>query len=318
MSQFSVPSPSSSASSPLAPFALSPQDRDLRPSWGTIASGALSLALIAAIVHQFAGFDLARLRSLLPSSPLFWIVFAAFYMVTPASEWVIFRRLWTIPLSGMTALLRKKVYNELLLGYLGEAYFYGWARQRVEMTSAPFGAVKDVAILSAMAGNLVTLGLLIAMWPFIRLTELGIDSRLLVWSLGIILVISLIATFARTRVFSLPRQQLMFIMQQHVLRIGLTIACWALLWHLALPAVALSWWLYLATLRMLVSRLPLIPNKDLVFAGVAVFTLGHETDIASLMALIAGLTIAAHLLVGAVVAMADLVRPSVVARPARP
>ena len=72
-------------------------------------------------------------------------------------------------------------------------------------------------------------------------------------------------------------------MQQHVLRIGLTVAAWALLWHLALPAVSLSWWLYLATLRMLVSRLPLIPNKDLVFAGVAVFTLGHETDIASLM-----------------------------------
>ena len=69
------------------------------------------------------------------------------------------------------------------------------------MTSAPFGAVKDVAILSAMAGNLVTLGLLVAMWPFIRLTELGIDSHLLVWSLGLVLVISLVVTFpARPRV----------------------------------------------------------------------------------------------------------------------
>ncbi len=306
-----------STASPLASFALQPQDRDPRLSWGAIVSGALSFALIVVIVHQFAGFRFAELHKLLPASPLFWMMFVVFYLVSPVSEWVIFRRLWAIPASGLAALLRKKVYNELLLGYLGEAYFYGWARQRVEMTSAPFGAVKDVAILSAMAGNLVTLGLLIAMWPFIHMTALGIDSRLLFLSLGVILLISLAATVLRERVFSLPRHDLVFIMWQHVLRIALTIGFWALLWHLALPVVALSWWLYLATLRMLVSRLPLVPNKDLIFAGVAVFTLGREADIASLMALMAGIIVIAHVVVGIAIALADLALPAVVRTGAR-
>ena len=60
----------------------------------------------------------------------------------------------------------------------------------------------------------------------------------------------------------------------------------ALMWHLAMPAVALSWWLLLATMRMLLSRLPFVPNKDIVFAGIAVLLVGHDLEIAALMIVI--------------------------------
>jgi hypothetical protein len=295
----------------LSQLELTPQDRNLRPSWGTIVSGALSFALVVAIAFQVRTLNLATITKLLPDSLLFWGVFLAYFLVGPVSEWVIFRRLWAIPSSGVIPLLRKKVYNELVLGYLGEAYFYSWARKRVGMTSAPFGAVKDVAILSAMAGNASTLALLILMWPFVGVTQLGLDTHLVVWSLGVILVVSLAMTLLRRQVFSLPLSDLWFIMQVHLVRICASIAFLAMMWHLALPAVALQWWLFLATLRMLVSRLPLVPNKDLVFAGVAVFTLGREGDIGSLMALVAGLVLVAHLIVGAFVLLADLVRPDI-------
>jgi hypothetical protein len=294
-----------------APLDLTPQDRGARPGWAAIASGALSLALLAAIAFQARSLNFAKLQELLPNSPLFWAAFLAYFMATPASEWVIFRRLWSIPGSGLIPLLRKKVYNEMLLGYLGEAYFYGWARRRVEMVSTPFGAVKDVAILSAMAGNAATLALLVVMWPFIGVTQLGLDTHLVVWSLGIILIVSLGMTFLRRQVFSLPFPDLAFIMQAHLVRIVASTAFLALMWHLALPEVALVWWLYLATLRMLVSRLPLVPNKDLVFAGVAVFTLGHEGDIGSLMALVAGLVLAAHIVTGLLVLAVGLLRPDI-------
>ena len=59
-------------------------------------------------------------------------------------------------LSGLIALHKKRISNEVLLGYSGEAYFYAWARQRSQMVAAPFGAVKDVSILSAIAGNAIT------------------------------------------------------------------------------------------------------------------------------------------------------------------
>ena len=65
-------------------------------------------------------------------------------------------------------------------------------------------------------------------------------------------------------------------------------------------------WLALATLRMLISRLPFLPNKDVIFAGLAVLLLGHDAEISSLMAMIAALLLVTHLVVGAIFATIDL------------
>jgi hypothetical protein len=94
----------------------------------------------------------------------------------------------------------------------------------------------------------------------------------------------------------------------HLLRIVVTTVLSAVLWHMVLPAVPVMWWLLLATLRLLISRLPFIPNKDVVFAGVAVFTLGHETDIAALMTMMASAILLVHLLLGVGLVASDLVR----------
>jgi hypothetical protein len=97
-------------------------------------------------------------------------------MVGPVSEWVIYRHLWRIPFSGLGALLRKLVSNELLLGYLGEVQFYAWARARLNMVAAPFGAIKDVTILSALTGNIVTLVMLAGAWRLISSGAFGMEG----------------------------------------------------------------------------------------------------------------------------------------------
>jgi len=78
------------------------------------------------------------------------------------------------------------------------------------------------------------------------------------------------------------------------------------MWHLVLPQVPLHLWFVLSTLRMLVSRLPLVPNKDVIFAGIAVFVIGHEARIDDLMTMMAGLILATHLMVGAGFGLAGL------------
>lgn len=304
-----MPDPAAALRPDVPAIELTPQDRSPKRGRNAVFSILLSLAVIAAVVHEMGGLDLHGLLAMVPTTPGFWLVFAASYLITPASEWIIFHRLWTIPPAGFLALLRKKVYNELLLGYLGEAYFYTWARRRVSLEAAPFGAVKDVAILSAMTGNGVTIALLAIMVPTLGSTQLGLDMRMLTLSLGVILAISVAAMVWRRRVFTLPRRELAMITQLHLLRIALSTLLSAVLWHLVLPEVPLSWWMYLATLRLLVSRLPLIPNKDLLFAGVAVVALGHERDIGALMTLMAGLILAAHLLLGSLLAINDLANP---------
>jgi hypothetical protein len=112
----------------------------------------------------------------------------------------------------------------------------------------------------------------------------------------------------RRQIFSLPRTDLRIIFAKHIARIVVATALSALLWHLVLPQIPLVWWLLLATIRLLISRLPFVPNKDVVFAGLAVFMLGHDVEIASLLTLMAGLILLTHLMVGTTFAVSDLVR----------
>ena len=288
------------------PIQFHPQDEDRSNGRAGLLSSVLSLLVIAAVIYAMRGVDPQRLLAMVPTTPLFWTIFAASYLTGPAGDWIIFRRLWSLPFGSFGALLRKLIYNELILGYLGEVYFYKWSRRHMRHDAAPFGAIKDVAILSAMAGNVVTITLLILIWPLMGATQLGMESRPIIWSLAVVLLTSLGVMFFRKRLFSLPRNELRFVLMIHFVRIAAAILLSALLWHLVLPDIPLLWWGLLATIRMLISRLPFVPNKDVVFAGLAVVTLGHEVQIASLLTMMAGLILVSHLLLGTSFAVHDL------------
>jgi hypothetical protein len=53
-------------------------------------------------------------------------------------------------------------------------------------------------------------------------------------------------------------------------------------------------WLVLSAGRLLVSRLPLIPNKDLLFASFAVLLIGQDQALSEMIAFSAALTLAVH------------------------
>jgi hypothetical protein len=65
----------------------------------------------------------------------------------------------------------------------------------------------------------------------------------------------------------------------------------------------------LAAVRLLLSRLPLLPNKDLVFAGVAVVMIGRAAGIDALMTMMASLILATHLIVGTGLVLAEFAWP---------
>ncbi|WBO23178.1 hypothetical protein [Sphingomonas abietis] len=277
------------------------------PRWRQWLGPLLSLSIVAAVLYQIGGVDFARIGAMVPANPLFWAMFAAAYMAQPATEWVIFHRLWNLPGSAIWPLMRKQVGNEVLLGYIGEVYFYGWARRNTQLVAAPFGAIKDVTILSAMLGNLTTVVALVIGWPLLAELPAGLHVQALSGSIGVVIVTSLLVMLFRHRLFSLPRRELWFVSAMHLLRIAGGTALSAAMWHLLLPAVPLSSWVMLATLRLLVSRLPLIPNKELVFAGLALFLIGRNAAAADAMALMAGLFVATHMVVGVALGAGELI-----------
>lgn len=279
---------------------------------GIVARGLtplLSAAILIAALWQLRYLDVRGVIAMVPRSPLFWLLFAAGYLALPASEWVIYRRLWTLPPRGFLALLRKRISNEIIAGYSGELYFYAWARRHASLVGTPFGAIKDVSILSAVVANVCTLVLAAVSWQSLVALNLGTDAKVMIVSAASIALPSVVALVMRKRLFTLPRDELGRIAVIHLLRIVATTVFAAALWAVALPAAPLAWWLVLATLRLLVSRLPLLPNKDIVFAGLVAFTVGQASNVAAMLTMIAALWLVTHLLLGAALTAVELLNP---------
>lgn len=98
----------------------------IRRRWPMLLGAAVSLLMVAGTAHELLDKGLAGLSRAAPDSWIFYVFFALFYLGPPTFDYVIFRKLWRIPASGMVALHRKRIANEVVLGYSGEAYFYAW------------------------------------------------------------------------------------------------------------------------------------------------------------------------------------------------
>ena len=279
------------------------------PRWRQWIGPAISVAMLVAAMTQLRSLDIRHIWSILPTSAAFWLAMAGAYLAQPISEWMIYRRLWRLPPRGIVPLLRKRISNEIVLGYSGELYFYAWARRHAHLVAAPFGAIKDVSILSAQVGNVATLVLLVLAWPSLGLLGLGVHGRELLLSCAAVVAMSLPVMLFRRRLFTLPPSALRHVAALHLARVIATLLLTAIAWHEAMPGAALTWWVVLAALRQLLSRLPFLPSKDIAFAAVAAFLIGRDIDLAAMIAMTASVILCTHLVLGATLSAADLLAP---------
>ena len=267
----------------------------IRRRWPTILGALLTIAMIVGLGRELFGSGLIGLRRATPVSPFFYLCFTLLYLASPVGDLLIFRSLWRIPwLGGFIALNKKRVANDVVLGYSGEAYFYAWARARGQMVAAPFGAVKDVAILSGIAGNAATILLCLIALPLGYQLIPPPYLRAVIGSATLTMVISVTILALSKRVFSLPRRRLRVVFGIHCLRIAVSTVLLALCWHFAMPSVTVFMWLFLSAARLLVSRLPFLPNKDLLFANLAILLIGQDRALSEMIAFTAALTLLVH------------------------
>jgi hypothetical protein len=275
--------------------ALEPIEK-IRRRWPRVLAAALSLAMIVGLGVELFDEGLAAFEASLPGHPGFYIAFLLLYMSPPSFDFVIFRRLWGVPWEGLVALHKKRIANEVVFGYSGEAYFYAWARARMKMIAAPFGAVKDVSILSAIAGNGITLLMIVLALPFGATLLTASQFSTLAWSVVVMVAMSLPFLLFSRRVFSLERPTLWWVFGVHCVRLVAGSTLIALAWHFAMPEIGIGMWLFLAAGRLLVSRLPLVPNKDLLFANFAIILIGQGEALSELVALTAAMALVLHVI----------------------
>jgi len=274
-----------------------------RPLLSRWTTPLLSVGLLAAIVWHLRGIDLHRT---IPRNPLFWLCLLAYWAAPILSDFVIYRRLWNIPAEGLVALCRKHVGNVLLVDLLGETYFYSWARKKVAMATSPFGAIKDVTILSALAGNGLSLVLVALSWPRLQELHLGLGGHFIGASFALVAVVSILLVAFGHRLFSLDRGRLREIAVIHLLRLLATTALLALAWSLCAPQVGAGTWLLLATGQVTLTRLPLLVDDNVAFANAVIWFLGPDSGVQQAVAIVAVLTMLLNLAIAALLAIGDL------------
>jgi hypothetical protein len=261
--------------------------------------------VLAFLIHKLSEVGWAEVAQSLPTNPLFYLIFGLIYCILPASEVVVYRWLWRRPMArSFPVFVRKRVFNDAVLGYSGEAYLAFWARTHLahdpdkRADGLPLRyllqTIKDNAVLSAVGGWLVTAGLIIVFLAMGKLSLItNADPHIghyLIGGAALIAVLAPLALKFRHIILHIPTKLAAAVLAVHTVRVLLVLGLQATQWSIALPQVAVSTWLTFLTAQMILQRLPFLPNKDLLFVGLALSMAGV---IAAPQAAVAGMFIAA-------------------------
>lgn len=250
-------------------------ERPAAKTLGKVARIAFFVGMIVWMTVQVHAIGWSEVLASLPVNPLFYILFVIGFLILPASEILVFRTIFGRPLpGGFPIYIRKRILNSALVGYSGEVYLFVWLRRVIELPNKTIAlGLKDNAILSALASGFVTLVLLVAF------AAAGDARRIVAWLnpgpalliaglMGAIFLAPLLFR-VRAQLIAMPMRQMLQVMAIHSARIVLTVLLQATQWAVVLPQEPWSVWLVFLTAQMVISRLPIIPNRDLLFLSAA-------------------------------------------------
>lgn len=256
------------------------------------------IAIISALVYQLSQIGWSALWEALPRTPLFYLIFFILYFTLPITEQYIYRlsldfSFW----EGFKVFTKKKVLNQEFIGYSGEVYFYIWAKRHLnENSKRILSIVKDNTILSALASTLTALILLAI---FIGVININIfDSRFLdtkttIIGGGLLMIIIFLILRFRKSILSVDRATAWKMFAIHELRILWVYTLEVVQWMIVIPMVPLFIWFTFLSIKIITSRIPLLPNRDLLFIS-ASLEISKYVDIGE--AAIAGILLTSNIL----------------------
>ena len=240
-----------------------------------IAQNLLLVGVVVYLIFKLTEVGWLEVIDALPSSPWFYILFLARYLALPLAEIPAYELVWRRPLwRYFAAFIRKRVYNYAVMGYSGEAFFTLWARRRLALSDKEIlVGVKDNNLLSALASNIATVILIIwlawtgglqpgleALHGSIVLFTLAFASA---FSLSVLVIIF------RDKIMDLEKGMMPKLVGIHGGRMVLVMVLHAAMYTVALPGGAFMAWVMLIALQLVLSRIPFLPNLDLIFLGAA-------------------------------------------------
>jgi hypothetical protein len=249
-----------------------------KTSWlspaGKVLRRVVPLLLLIYLAYAFTQLGWTQIWS---ARPRFWVFYALLpwaYFLPAIFEMLIYRNLWGTKNSpSLKILLRKQFLNSNLFEYSGEAYFFLWARKGLKLTNSwLMHAIKDSNILSAGAALAVVWIVVLVLGVTGGGTIAAFVSRHLL-AFGVIAAIPLVLTLGLViggqRVTVLSRRQMAETFLIHFARCVIAFVLELVVWWLSMALPSLAACFSFVALRLFISRLPLLPRKDLLFVGIA-------------------------------------------------
>ena len=242
------------------------------------------IGVLALITKHLADIGWDEIWSALPRTPWFYILIACAYVTLPIAEVFVYEKIWGIPMwKRLPVLFRKRVLNEGVMGYSGEAYLCLWAHRHTDLPGNKIlSTVKDNNILSAVVSTSAALVLFFGFMITGKLHDVTGGDISNNWMLvGMLAVSGLwipVAYSFRKRLIALPQRTVGKVLLIHVLRLLAAESLQIMYWMVVLPFVPLTAWLTFTAAQMLLTRVPLLPNKDLMLLGLGI-TLANVVNV---------------------------------------
>lgn len=237
----------------------------------------LFLAVILVwLIYQLTEIGWGNVWTSLPTQFAFYLLFILMYFQLPLFEVLIYRVTWVFHfLKSLPIFLLKRVYNTDLLGYSGEVYFYIWARKNLALDDRDiFLIIKDNNIISSIASTIVAF-VLLSLFLFtgqIKIIEWIVDQNQAYFWGGILVTIVIVFLFIKFRQFviTMTMRNAYKIFSIQMFRLILLQTMNVLMYYVVIPEAPLHVWFTLISVEIILSRIPFLPNRDLIFVGMSI------------------------------------------------
>lgn len=240
-----------------------------------IGHWALLALIIAFLVYRLTHIGWGDVVRSLPSSPWFFVFFLLRYLTLPVTEAAVYETIWKRPVvAHLPAFIRKRVYNYAVAGYSGEGFLALWARRRLGLSDRDaIVGIKDNSILGSFTANVATVGVVIALGVGGGLDEgfalLPGAQALFAVSFCAAAAMAAAVVIFRRRLIALPERKARKVVAIHAARQTMNLTLFAAMYAAAIPSESFGTWFWFIGLQLVISRIPFLPNQDLVYLTAA-------------------------------------------------
>ena len=238
----------------------------------------LVAGILAYLAYQLAGIGWWEVMRSLPTTPWFYVTVLAMYAILPLAEVLIYGRVWGLKArESLPVLLRKRVLNTDVVGYSGEVYLFTWAKQHIagDDSARPLAlAIKDSLVISSIMSVMSAVIILIVLLAtgYVALGDVmenPTPGYLVAGGAALAFAIGMVVQFRRS-IFTLPSHLLGWMFAAHGGRFMLSSVLQVVQWWVVIPDAPFSAWATLLAVLIITNRIPLLPSRDLFFAGAGI------------------------------------------------